>query len=110
MHLSNGKTFVMNANNLSDKNIYVQSVELNGKKINDAFLPYSAVSAGAVLTFNMGPEPSKWVTNPQIPIGRFHKCCSHRPVAGQWMTGVIGSDWTGHRPVATTVTMFIYAL
>ena len=60
MHLSNGKTFTMNANNLSDKNIYVQSVALNGKKINDPFLPYSAVSAGGILTFEMGPEPSKW--------------------------------------------------
>jgi predicted alpha-1,2-mannosidase len=67
MHLSNGKTFAMNANNLSDKNIYIQSVELNGKKIDNPFLPYSAVSAGGVLTFNMGREPSKWGTNPQIP-------------------------------------------
>ncbi len=67
MHLSNGKTFEMNANNLSDKNIYVQSVTLNGKKIDNPFLPYSAVSAGGILTFEMGPEPSKWGTNPQIP-------------------------------------------
>ena len=57
----------MNANNLSDKNIYVQTVALNGKKIDDPFLSYSAVSAGGILTFEMGPEPSKWSTNPQIP-------------------------------------------
>jgi putative alpha-1,2-mannosidase len=67
MHLSNGKKFVMNANNLSDKNIYVQSVELNGKKIDNPFLLYSAVSAGGALTFKMGPAPSNWGTNPQIP-------------------------------------------
>ena len=67
MHLSNGKTFTVKANNLSDKNVYVQSVALNGKKIDDPFLPYSAVSAGGILTFEMGPEPSKWGTNPQIP-------------------------------------------
>ncbi len=57
----------MNANNLSDKNIYVQSVELNGKKIDNPFLPYSAVNAGGILTFEMGPGPGKWGTNPQIP-------------------------------------------
>ena len=67
MHLSNGKEFVMNANNLSDKNIYVQSVALNGKKADNPFLPYSAVNAGGILTFEMGPEPSTWGTNPQIP-------------------------------------------
>jgi putative alpha-1,2-mannosidase len=57
----------VNANNLSNKNIYVQSVALNGKKINDPFLPYSAVSAGGTLTFEMGPQASKWGINPQIP-------------------------------------------
>jgi predicted alpha-1,2-mannosidase len=67
VHLSNGKTFVMNANNLSDKNIYVQSVALNGKKIDNPFLSHSALSAGGILTFEMGPEPSKWGTSPQIP-------------------------------------------
>ena len=67
VHLSNGKTFAMNANNLSDENIYVQSVELNGKTIDDPFLSYSAVSGGGTLSFEMGPQPSKWGTNPQIP-------------------------------------------
>jgi predicted alpha-1,2-mannosidase len=67
VHLSNGKTFAMNANNLSDENIYVQSVELNGKTIDDPFLSYSALSGGGTLSFEMGPQPSKWGTNPQIP-------------------------------------------
>jgi predicted alpha-1,2-mannosidase len=67
VHLSNGKTFVMNANNLSDKNIYVQSVALNGNKIDNPFLSHSALGAGGILTFEMGPEPSKWGTSPQIP-------------------------------------------
>ena len=34
MHLSNGKTFTMTAKNISDENIYVQSVRLNGKDWN----------------------------------------------------------------------------
>jgi putative alpha-1,2-mannosidase len=52
LHVSNGKTFAMNANNLSDKNIYVQSVELNGKKIDNPFLSHSAVSAGGASVGN----------------------------------------------------------
>jgi putative alpha-1,2-mannosidase len=45
----------------------VQSVQMDGRKIDNPFLPYGAVSAGGTLTFEMGPEPSKWGTNPQIP-------------------------------------------
>ena len=40
MHLSNGKTFTMIAENLSEKNIYIQSVKLNGKDWTKPFLPY----------------------------------------------------------------------
>ena len=41
MHLSNGKKFTMIADNFSDKNIYVQSVQLNGKPLDNPFLPYA---------------------------------------------------------------------
>src|SRR5208337_775264 len=40
MHLSNGKTFTMTAENISDKNIYVQSVRVNRKNWDSPFLPY----------------------------------------------------------------------
>jgi predicted alpha-1,2-mannosidase len=67
-HLSNGKKFTMTAENLSDQNIYVQSVKLNGKDWNNAFFPYSELKNGGTLVFTMGPEPSKtWGTNPVIP-------------------------------------------
>jgi predicted alpha-1,2-mannosidase len=67
MHLSNGKKFTMIANALSDKNIYVQSVQLNGKALDNPFLPYKAVKNGGTLVFTMGPQPSQWGTNPKIP-------------------------------------------
>ena len=38
MHLSNGKTFTMTAQNLSDQNIYVQSVRINGKELSTPYL------------------------------------------------------------------------
>ena len=39
MHLSNGKIFTMTAENLSDQNIYVQSVQVNGKDWDAVVLP-----------------------------------------------------------------------
>jgi putative alpha-1,2-mannosidase len=57
----------MVAKNLSDTNVYVQSVEMNGRKIDNPFLPFSAVNGGGTLTFTMGAEPSGWGTEPHVP-------------------------------------------
>ena len=62
MHLSNGNDVTMTAENLSDKNIYVQSVKLNGKNWDSPFLPYNQLKSGATLQFTMGPQPSQWGT------------------------------------------------
>jgi predicted alpha-1,2-mannosidase len=59
MHLSNGKKFTMTAENLSDSNIYVQSVKVNGKNWTSPFLPFGELKNGGTLQFTMGPEPSK---------------------------------------------------
>ena len=67
MNFSNGKKFTVRANNLSAKNLYVQSVQLNGKDLDNPFLPYSEVRNGGTLVLNMGPKPSQWGTNPQVP-------------------------------------------
>jgi predicted alpha-1,2-mannosidase len=67
MHLSNGKKFTMTAENISDQNIYVQSVKLNGKNWESPFLPTRAVSKGGTLAFIMGPQPSQWGTSPVMP-------------------------------------------
>ena len=67
MHLSNGKTFTMTAKNISDKNIYVQSVRLNGKTWDNPFLPYDKLKNGGTLDFIMGGQPSQWGTNPDVP-------------------------------------------
>ena len=63
MHLSNGKTFTMTAENISDQNIYVQSLRVNGKNWDSTFLPYNEVKDGGALEFVMGPQPNKdWGT------------------------------------------------
>jgi len=59
MHLSNGKKFTMTAENLSESNIYVQSVKLNGKNWTSPFLPFAELKNGGTLQFTMGPQPSK---------------------------------------------------
>ncbi len=67
MRLSNGKKFTMTARNISNQNIYVQSVRLNGKHWDSPFLPYRELKNGGKLEFVMGPQPSQWGTHPQIP-------------------------------------------
>jgi predicted alpha-1,2-mannosidase len=68
MRLSNGHTFTMTAKNFSERNIYVQSVRLNGKDWSTPFLPYKQLKRGGTLVFEMGPEPNKtWGANCPLP-------------------------------------------
>jgi len=68
MHLSSGKKFTMLADNLSEQNIYVQSVKLNGRKWTTPFLPYRELKNGGAIVFTMGPHPSQeWGTNCNLP-------------------------------------------
>jgi len=67
MRLSSEKKFTMTAENISDKNIYVQSVKLNGKNWSSPFLPYKQLKNGGEIDFVMGPAPSQWGTNPVMP-------------------------------------------
>jgi putative alpha-1,2-mannosidase len=61
--LPNDKTLTITTRNLSDKNLYIQSVYLNGIKSEKLSLDHSAIMEGGTLTFVMGPKPSlKWST------------------------------------------------
>ena len=59
IRLDNGKTFTMRAKNLSDQNIYIQSLKLNGKTYNKPFIQHSDIEDGATLEFTMGAKPNK---------------------------------------------------
>jgi predicted alpha-1,2-mannosidase len=59
MHLSNEKSVTMTANKLSEENIYIQSLRLNGKNWVSPFLPFSELKNGGTLIFEMGPRPNK---------------------------------------------------
>jgi len=52
----NGNVFNMKAENLSDQNIYIQSVTLNGEKLDRSFILHEEIINGGKLVFEMGPE------------------------------------------------------
>ncbi|MGB9146862.1 MAG: glycoside hydrolase domain-containing protein, partial [Acidobacteriaceae bacterium] len=45
--------------NNSDQNIYVQSVELNGKPLTRSWFTHADILAGGELRFRMGPQANK---------------------------------------------------
>jgi putative alpha-1,2-mannosidase len=59
VHLSNGKTFTVTAEGLSEKNVYIQSVSLNGKDWTRPLLPYAELKDGGSIVYKMGPAPNK---------------------------------------------------
>ena len=46
--------------NNSDKNRYIQSVELNGKTYDKGYIEHKDIAAGGTLTFRMGTEKKIW--------------------------------------------------
>ena len=57
--LPDGKQFSIQAKGLSEKNVYIQSMTLNGKPLETYFLEHGDIVAGGTLTFVMGPKPLK---------------------------------------------------
>ncbi|QND51265.1 glycoside hydrolase family 92 protein [Phyllobacterium sp. 628] len=53
---------VIQAPNVSSSNRYVQSVKLDGKPVSHNYLLHSQIANGALLEFDMGPNPSQWGT------------------------------------------------
>ena len=54
-----GKSFTIVTKNNSPENLYIQSVELNGKPYSKSYIAHPDIIAGGELTFVMGPEPNK---------------------------------------------------
>lgn len=57
LKLENGKTLSIEAKNQSDKNVYVQKVELDGKEIKQKYLTHSEIMNGGKLIFTMSDKP-----------------------------------------------------
>ena len=57
MYLANGKTFVVRAENVSDENIYIQSVTVNGQPYNKSYITHEMIMQGDTIHFVMGNKP-----------------------------------------------------
>ncbi|HEV3271641.1 MAG TPA: GH92 family glycosyl hydrolase [Candidatus Methylacidiphilales bacterium] len=67
IHLDNGSTIQILGENAAPENPYVQSLKLNGKSYESPWIPWSALSRGAVLDFKLGDQPSSWGSGHPIP-------------------------------------------
>jgi predicted alpha-1,2-mannosidase len=56
--LEDGKKFVIEANNNSKQNVYIQSATLNGKPYTHNFIKHSDIMNGGILRFEMGDKPN----------------------------------------------------
>jgi predicted alpha-1,2-mannosidase len=70
IHLDNeyykGKTFVIEAENNSDQNKYIQSAMLNKKPLNKAWFYHTDLVNGGTLTLQMGAKPNiNWAGKPE---------------------------------------------
>lgn len=59
IRLENGNKLVINTQGQSKENVYVQKVEINGKKTETSLLHHSDFANGGTLTFFLGRKPNK---------------------------------------------------
>ncbi|MFZ4400269.1 MAG: GH92 family glycosyl hydrolase, partial [Bacteroidales bacterium] len=61
LKLENGKSFIIKANDLSEKNFYIKTAKLNGKDYMKSFLTQNDIMNGGEIVFEMNNKPSdKW--------------------------------------------------
>lgn len=76
--IGNGKTFVVECENVSARNKYIQSATLNGREIHRAWFTHEELMQGGKLVLNMGPRPNyTWGTGvenlpPSLTSGSSH--------------------------------------
>ncbi|MCX5203539.1 GH92 family glycosyl hydrolase [Streptomyces sp. NBC_00237] len=60
VRLENGRTLTVRAPKNNAKNVYVQSLKVNGRAWNSTALPHDLLARGGTLDFAMGDRPSAW--------------------------------------------------
>jgi predicted alpha-1,2-mannosidase len=72
INLENGKQFIIEANKVSDKNVYIQSATLNGVNYTKCYLNHEDIMKGGQLAFEMGDKPNKeWGSNDtDVPVSK----------------------------------------
>jgi predicted alpha-1,2-mannosidase len=59
LHLENGKTLTIKANNQSKENVYVHSVSVNGTNLSSLLLSHQDIMNGGEIIFEMNATPKK---------------------------------------------------
>ncbi|MDD7884503.1 GH92 family glycosyl hydrolase [Flavivirga sp. 57AJ16] len=55
----NDNEIIINTKNNSKENIYIQSIDVNGKSYREKEIPLNKLTSGAVIDINLGAEPNK---------------------------------------------------
>jgi len=58
IHLDNGKTLIIKANNQSEENVFIKSVSVNGKVLENSFLSHQDIINGGEIVFEMSKKPN----------------------------------------------------
>jgi putative alpha-1,2-mannosidase len=57
--MEDGKKFIIQANNNSKENVYIQSASLNGKPLDKNYITYKDIVNGGTVAYEMGDQPNK---------------------------------------------------
>ncbi|MDD7913090.1 GH92 family glycosyl hydrolase [Polaribacter sp. MSW5] len=66
INLESGKSFTVQANNISSENKYIKSVLLNGTNYENSFINHTDIMKGGSLVFEMTNEPTSWGTKDEF--------------------------------------------
>ena len=59
MHLENGKSFVIDAKENSDENVYISKIKLNGKEYSHNYITHETLTNGAKIKMQMKSTPNR---------------------------------------------------
>jgi predicted alpha-1,2-mannosidase len=59
-----GRALTVTAHSNSDRNIYIQSMKVDGRTYDKTYLDHADLAGGGHIDFQMGPRPSSWGTAP----------------------------------------------
>ena len=60
IHLENGKSFIIEAKNVSNKNYYISAATLNGKQLLNSYFAHTDILTGGKINFMMTSKPSSF--------------------------------------------------
>jgi putative alpha-1,2-mannosidase len=86
----NAGTFIIQADNVSDANMYIQSATLNGKPLNVPRFRQNDMIAGGSLIFSMGPNPNKqWGLGGTVAVKTAEAALDAEPIAVAYRSGIL---------------------